>query len=107
MNKPQIKVYMKKNTANLLGLLILFTVVLISCKKKTEIVPTDELTGVWQETPAQAYSRRIHFEAGGKFSAELLEQGGVTQSTINGSYAIKGDSLIVKILQTRLGVLVS
>ncbi len=88
---------MNKNTLTLLGLLFLLSAAFISCKKKVESVTTNELTGAWQETPTQVYIRRIRFETDGKFSAVLLGQGGITQNTLNGSYAIKGDSLIVNI----------
>jgi len=88
---------MNKNTLTLLGLLFLLSTVFISCKKKVDSVTTNELTGAWQETPTQVYIRRIRFETNGKFSAVLLGQGGTMQNTLNGSYAIKGDSLIVNI----------
>lgn len=88
---------MNKKTINVLGLLFLLSVVFISCKKKVEYITTDELTGAWQESPIQVYTRRLRFETDGKFSAELLGQGGITQNMLNGTYKIKGDSLIVNI----------
>jgi len=88
-----------KKTLNVCGLLFLLSFLFVSCKKKVDFVDHDVLTGGWAEMPQQTYNRTMSFETDGKFSYKVLGVDGYAQTTLNGKYAIKGDSLIVNILE--------
>ena len=87
-----------KKLLPLCGLLLMLSVLFVSCKKKND-VKTDALTGAWSETPQQSYDRRIIFNTDGKFSLQVLGPDGYPQLTLNGKYIIKGDSLTVTIME--------
>ena len=88
---------MKNKLRSISGLLMLLSLVMISCKKdKTPAGPKDALTGSWEAVPQKAYSKRLLFEAGGNFSMQIRDQGNQYWSTeVIGKYTISGDQLIV------------
>lgn len=81
------------------GLLLILSVIMISCKKdKTEIEgKKDVLTGAWQEAGMTGgFSRLIIFEPGGGFSLKASDKDGVIV-TLKGKYTIESDNLKVTI----------
>lgn len=90
---------MKNKLFLISGLLMLLSFVTISCKKdKTSAGSPDVLTGGWEEVPQKAYSRRLSFSLGGKFSMQIRDQSNqYWSSEVIGQYSISGDRLIVNI----------
>ena len=88
---------MKNKLLSISGLLMLLSLVMISCKKdKTPAGPKDALTGSWEEVPQKAYSRRLLFGEGGNFSMQIRDQDNQYWSIeVIGKYTISGDQLIV------------
>ncbi|MCX2585645.1 hypothetical protein [Pedobacter sp. MR22-3] len=88
---------MKHKLRSISGLLLLLSLVIVSCKKdKIPAVPKDVLTGAWEETPQKAYSRRLLFATGGQFSMQIRDQNNqYWQMEVIGKYTISGDRLIV------------
>lgn len=90
---------MKNKILLISGLFMLLSFVLISCKKdKTPLGSPDVLTGGWEEVPQSAYSRRLSFSLGGKFSMQMRDQSNQYWiSEVIGKYSISGDKLMVNI----------
>lgn len=90
---------MKNKILLISGLFMLLSFFLISCKKeKTPLGPPDVLTGGWEEVPQSAYSRRLSFSLGGKFSMQMRDQSNQYWiSEVIGKYSISGDQLMVNI----------
>jgi len=97
--KTIINPQMKNKTLNFFGLLLMLSVLFVSCKKTVYIIKSDELAGDWIETPQASITRTLHFETDGKFSTKISSADGSVAVTLNGKYAIKGDSLKVNILE--------
>jgi len=87
---------MKNQILNACKLLIVLSVVVVSCKKSDKD-EKDVLNGAWIETPLQNYSRTLRFESGGRFAMEYHHTDHSVKTTLNGNYVIKGDSLKVNI----------
>lgn len=69
---------------------------MISCKKDTTEGKTDVLTGAWEEVPQKAYSKRLLFESGGKFSMQVRDKDNQYWSlVISGNYSVSSDNLSV------------
>ena len=91
-----------KKLLSICGLLIMLSVLLVSCKKKDDVkvAKRDILTGSWSETSQKPYNRILHFETDGKFSMEVLDNTGYANLTLKGKYVIEGDSLTVTLLES-------
>ena len=87
---------MKNKMLNACKLLLVLSVVMVSCKKDDK-VEKDVLNGAWVETPLQTYNHPLRFESDGRFAMEYLHPDGSAKTTFNGKYLIKGDSLKVNI----------
>lgn len=87
---------MKNQILNACKLLLVLSVLIVSCKKDDNDAK-DVLNGEWLETPLQTYSRTIRFESDGRFAMEYLHPNSSAKSTFKGKYVIKGDSLKVNI----------
>ncbi|MEJ5964154.1 hypothetical protein [Pedobacter immunditicola] len=75
--------------------LMLLSVILLSCKKDKNV---DPLNGIWELTQNQGYGSRLKFGPGQKFSMILTYADSSNHSmTQNGEFSIKGDSLFVNI----------
>jgi len=85
---------------NSCSLIVLFSVMLLSCKKNVpENLIKDELTGVWQEMSA-GYNRVLIFEAGNKITIQLKNsQYADWHIKLTGKYVINGDNLQVNITE--------
>jgi len=81
--------------------ILLISVLFVSCKKdKVAPVTKDMLTGSWEEVPQKAYSRRLLFEAGGKFTMQIRNNTNTDWDLIlNGKYSISGADLSVIITE--------
>lgn len=85
---------------NACNLIVLFSVMLLSCRKNVpENFVRDELTGVWQEMSA-GYNRLLIFEPGNKITIQLKNsQYADWHSQLTGKYVINGDNLQVNIME--------
>jgi len=90
---------MNNKTLNFFGLLLVLSVVFVSCKKTVYSIQSDVLAGDWMETPQASITRTLHFETDGKFSTDIRSVDGSVAVILNGKYSIKGDSLKVNILE--------
>ena len=96
MKKP----IMINRISNACRLIILFSFLLISCKKNgTENLPKDELTGVWSEM-STGYTRVLIFEPGNRITIQIKNsQNADWHIKLTGKYVINGDNLDVNITE--------
>jgi len=96
MKKP----IMINRVSNACRLIILFSFLLISCKKNgTENLPKDELTGVWSEV-STGYTRVLIFEPGNRITIQIKNsQYADWHIKLTGKYVINGDNLEVIITE--------
>jgi len=92
---------MKKRTVNVYGLLLMLSVCFVACKKDNNSKSNSALMGVWQQTPKESYNSTITFATDSKFSMDLVALENTSYLLTNsGKYSVKGDSLIVNVLQS-------
>ncbi|KQR71393.1 hypothetical protein [Pedobacter sp. Leaf176] len=85
---------------NACRLIILFSLLLFSCKKNvSENLPKDQLTGAWSEI-STGYTRVLIFEPGNRITIQIKNSQYVDwHIKLTGKYAIEGDNLNVNITE--------